>query len=184
MQDDVNFVRAIDYVIIGHDDAALVDNEARPQRCRPARRIFPAILTIEELFEKLLEGRARRQLRPLLRRPLALDRLAGRDIDHRRQELGRQIGKAFRRRTAKRRPGAQHQRHRHKGGKKADHDKLLSRPDAGSGHAAIADVWKVGLGFKPSNHLFFSCKDPAGTMPRTQSVVFCAGTRPASYKVI
>ena len=76
-----------------------------------------ALIAVEEILEELLERRARRELRHVRAGALGLvglDGLGRRDVDHRRQQLCRQIGEAVGRRAGPgepgERPGASRQR--------------------------------------------------------------------------
>src|SRR5690606_28935728 len=54
------------HVVVGHDNAGLVDDETRAERIDPARPVvspFLVLSLIEELLEELLEWRTRRHLR-------------------------------------------------------------------------------------------------------------------------
>jgi hypothetical protein len=120
--------------MIGRDETGSIDDEARAERgLLPRQRVLLRALavTVEEILEELLEGRARRELRDVGLGAIAttttaaaiaraarrirviavvltrLDRLRARNIDHRRQQLGGEIGEAVGRglRAADRRHG-------------------------------------------------------------------------------
>ena len=116
-EDHRDFARIGDDVIIGHDDAGGVDDEARSQGTRLALmrklRTLALLATPEELLEQIIEWRARRQSRRALRTPahsLLIESLRRRNIDHGVGHLRRKIGEGFGP-SSKRRPS----RHRHRG---------------------------------------------------------------------
>ena len=70
IEDDGDLVGVGDHVIVGHDDAGRIDDEAGAERVDPARRCvrdlavaLTAAAVLEEIVEELLERRAGRQLR-------------------------------------------------------------------------------------------------------------------------
>ena len=65
VQNDGNFVRFGDHMVVGHDEAGFVDDESRSQRRGPAWRTF-ALVAVKKLLEKILERRARWGLRDFL----------------------------------------------------------------------------------------------------------------------
>ena len=97
-EDHHDVVGVADDVIVGDDDAARIDHEARTQRRRlvGARRAVVEAVVLEELLEHVVEGRALRQVRHSLG-VFVLDRLRRRNVDHRLgdavDEVG-QIGRA------------------------------------------------------------------------------------------
>jgi hypothetical protein len=76
-----------DHVMVGHDVAGRVDDEARAERVLLTALRPIAAVALEELAEELLE---------FLRAAALLDRLGGRDVDHRGQQFVDQIGEAVR----------------------------------------------------------------------------------------
>ncbi len=139
-QDDVDLVRAVDDVVVRHDDALRrIDDEAGAERLaaplRALRLLRAAFLAgtvaVEEVAEEFLERAARRSLRHFRRirppRP-RLHRLGGRDIDHRRQQLARQRREGFRR--ALRLGGRGHGSARQHGGQDDDGEAHGGEPHA------------------------------------------------------
>ena len=108
---DRDFVGALDDVIVGDDDAAGVDHEARAERGHLARLLLFVIV-----LEHLLIGRAGRELRHLVEVG-PVDLLAGRDVDHGRGKPRRQIRETVGRgtRQRRRRRGRECQRRRKTG---------------------------------------------------------------------
>ena len=104
VHDDADLVGIGDDVIVGHDDAGGVDDEAGAERVGLVRLQIAALRTartamavLEEIVEEFLERRARRQLRhgaPAVAAALGLDGLRGRDVDHRVDDLLGDIGDA------------------------------------------------------------------------------------------
>ena len=94
-------------MIVGHNDAARIDDEAGAQRIDLMLALV-ATAVLEEIVEEFIEGRIRRQARialvavVLLRRRLlallvpAVDGLGRGDVDHRVDHLLRDIGDAVR----------------------------------------------------------------------------------------
>ena len=123
VEDDGHLVGVGDDVVVGHHDAGGVDDEARAQRIDPARGVRPVLVVallivaavLEEFVEELLEGRTGRKLR---RRAVAVvDRLRGRDIDHRIDHFFGNIGDVVR--TARgHRSGKKRDRHHRRGKRK------------------------------------------------------------------
>src|SRR6516165_4775410 len=119
VEDDVDLVGVRNHVIVGHDDARGVDDEAGAERIglvrlriAAPRAAGSATAVLEEVVEEFLERRARRQLRrraPALAE-LGLDVLRGRDVDHRVDHflgnIGDSIGTARLRRRRSRQNGA------------------------------------------------------------------------------
>ena len=84
---DDDLVGALDHVVVGDDDAFLaVDDEAGAQRGHLAVGRRAAALAVEEVLEELLERRALRHARQGHALG-ALRGLAGRDVDHRVDQL-------------------------------------------------------------------------------------------------
>jgi len=102
-----NLVRALDHVIVGHHEAGRIDDEAGPQALHPPFRrglvtgaaALAGPVAVQEILEELLERRARREhwdVRTARRVVAGLHALRRGDVDHGRQQLGRQIGEAVR----------------------------------------------------------------------------------------
>ncbi len=135
VHDDVDLVGIGDDVIVGHDDARGIDDEAGAERVGLVRLQVAALAArtaaavLEEVVEEFLERRARRQLRhrapAIAGAALGFDGLRGRDVDHRVDhflgDVGDAVGAARQRR---RRDGATSRRRRRRG---------RSRPTAGAG---------------------------------------------------
>src|SRR5712671_548584 len=106
MQDDGDLVGIGDNVIVGHDIAGGIDDEARAERGGLARlSLRTAALgqaLVEEIAKELLERRARRKLRDLgagsFAASVGLQRLRRRDVDHRREKLFSKLREALGRR--------------------------------------------------------------------------------------
>ena len=135
VHDDGDFVGVRDDVIVGHDDAGGIDDEAGAQRCGLVRLQVATAATrttavvLEEIVEEFLERRTRRQFRH--RAPIAaggaafgFDRLRGRDVDHRVDHLLGHIGNAVGAARERRR------RHHDTGGAKADAKADRGQPGA------------------------------------------------------
>jgi hypothetical protein len=152
MQCDGDLVGAIDDVVVGHHDAGRVDDEARTKALRPARGRVPLAagrgivaagrrigarrgarrtVAFHEVAEEPFERRSGRKLRHLGAATVVAGRdgLAGRDVDNRGQEAGRQVGEAF---GCRARLGIRHQRRNrrdHEGeGECRDRDPQQRRP--------------------------------------------------------
>ena len=102
VQNDGDFVGIGDHMIVGHDIARRIDDEARTERGGLARlRLGAAALghaAVEEVAKKFFERRARRKLRDLrassFAAPVGLHGLRRRDVDYRREKLFSKIGEA------------------------------------------------------------------------------------------
>src|SRR5882757_2283586 len=101
IHDDVDLVGVGDDVVVGDDDAGGIDDEAGAERVGLARlqiaatALAAATAVLEEVVEKFLERRPRRQLRDRAAAAvtaLGLDGLRGRDIDDRVDHLLGDIG--------------------------------------------------------------------------------------------
>ena len=85
VENDADFVRVGDDVIIGDDKAGRIDDEAGTERIDPMRRLIRivaaavAVPVLEELVEKLFHRRTGRQVRQLGH--VRIDLLRGRNID-------------------------------------------------------------------------------------------------------
>ena len=96
LQDDRDLVGTGNHVVVGDDDARLVDDEARAKRTGLARRQVAILApTVLEVLEEVLKGRSRWKLRDGRALQIrSFDQLRGRDVDDRRQQSFRQIGEA------------------------------------------------------------------------------------------
>ena len=88
-----DLVGAFDHMIVGHDQAGGIDDEAGAERGDMPRQ--PAIV-LQEILEQVLQRRTRRHIRQRKLRFLRLQGLGGGDVHHRRQKLAGQIGKGIR----------------------------------------------------------------------------------------
>ena len=151
LQGHGDLVGAVDDVVVGdHDSPAASMMKPEPRLCmRRVRRRLVAVaaataraaraIAVEEVLEELLErraGREHRHLRPgagpaCLRAPAPP---GGRDVHHRRQQLGRQVGEAVGR-AAGEAPAAI-------GG---DDRRSGTASDHGKSHAGGADGWACGI---------------------------------------
>ena len=104
-------------MIVGDDDALRVDDEPGAERIDPVRRAIrrlspgaaAAAAVLEELLEQLLERGAGRQI--LQRSTTCVDRLRGRDVDHRIHHLLGHVGNPLRAARGRRaRRQGEHQR--------------------------------------------------------------------------
>ncbi len=92
VEDDDDVVGVADDVVVGDNDAAGVDDEAGAERLRLLRaRARRDAVVLEELLEHLVERRALGKVRHRAA-ALLLDRLGGRDVDHRVGDLVDEIG--------------------------------------------------------------------------------------------
>ena len=109
LQDHIDFISAINHVVIRDHDAFLrINDEAGPKRLRAALALLRAFtlplarraVAVEEIAEEFLKRAARGQLRHFrrIRAPRARrDILGGGNIHHRRQQFPRERREAFRR---------------------------------------------------------------------------------------
>ncbi len=99
-EDHADVVGVADHVIVRHDDARRIDDEAGAEGIRAAwpRRIVVVAAAalaaaVEELLEEVLEGCSRRQLGQ--RAVARLHSRGGRDVHHRPRDLLGEIGEGF-----------------------------------------------------------------------------------------
>src|SRR6516164_597229 len=102
MQDDGDFVGIGDDVIIGYDISGRIDDKARAERGGLSRLSLRATALghalIEEIPEEFLEWRARWKLGDfrsgMFTTAVGFERLGRRNVDHRGQQLCREISEA------------------------------------------------------------------------------------------
>jgi hypothetical protein len=99
MQDDGDLVGVGDDMVIGCDQPRRIDDETGTERGGAPRLGLRTLaarqVLVEEVLEELLERRAGRELRHFRTLPVGLQGLGRRDVDDRRQELGRELGEAI-----------------------------------------------------------------------------------------
>jgi len=108
VQNDGDLVGVGDHVIVGYDITRRVDDKAGAERGALARlslRTAPlGHAVLEKVPKELLERRARRELghfgSAVLAPAFGFHRLGRRDVDHRGQQLLREIGEAVGRRPS------------------------------------------------------------------------------------
>jgi hypothetical protein len=95
VQDDGHLVGVGDDVIVGRDQSRRIDDEPGPERGGASRLCIGTLaawqVLVEEVLEELLEGRAGRKLRHFGSLTVGLKGLRRRDVDDRRQKLGRKL---------------------------------------------------------------------------------------------
>lgn len=91
MHDHVHLVRVGDHVVVRHDDAGLVDDEARPFRGHRAAGLRRIGNTVEEVLEELVERTLRLRALGLLR---GRQLLRGGDVHVRRHRAFGDVGKS------------------------------------------------------------------------------------------
>ncbi len=89
-QNDGDLLGILDHMIVGDDNALFINDEAGAKRRGAALAVI-----ITKILEKFLKGRARWELRHVAGWSLADNRRC-RDVDHRRGQFFRLIGKAVR----------------------------------------------------------------------------------------